>query len=145
MSIKSQRKRREIHSEALRVRVRPEERKALQEFAATLGQTPSRIIRRLIREAITGGPDYFKDELLDLRRVSRELAAIGRNLNQLAKAANRGERVDAAEVTRVTNATRVQAAAVQALFDHTLKSVRKRTVVALAAEDREDREEGQGK
>lgn len=138
MSIKSQRERRKIYSESLRVRVGAEERKALQEFAATLGERPSRILRRLIREAITGGPDYFKDELADVARLSRELAAIGRNLNQLAKAANRGEWVDAAEVTRVAFATRVVTAAVQARFDQAIKSVEQRTTTALAAEDREE-------
>lgn len=145
MSIKNQRKPRKIRSRVAGIRLREEEWAALQQFAATLGQTPSRILRRLIREAITGGPDYFKDELLGVARMSRELAAIGRNLNQLAKAANRGEWLEAAEVKRVTNATRVQTAAVQARFDQAIKSVVQRTTTALAAEDREDREEGQGK
>ena len=144
-AIKHQGKRRTIRSSSVRVRLREEERGAFQDFAAQLGQTPSRIIRRLIREALTGGPDYFKDELADVGRMSRELARIGRNLNQLAKAANRGEWVEAAEVKRVANATRVVVDAVQARFGQAIRSVEQRTTTALAAEDREGRGEGRGK
>ena len=70
MAMKHQWKRREIRSSSLRVRVRKEEREAFQEFAASLGQTPSRVLRRLVREAITGGGDYFDDGLLELRSLS---------------------------------------------------------------------------
>lgn len=110
VAIKNQRPPRKIRSRVAGIRLREAEWAALQQFAAPLGQPPSRIIRRLIREAITSGPDYFTDELLGVARLSRELAAIGRNLNQLA-----------------------------------IKSVVQRPTPALAAEDREAREEGQGK
>lgn len=131
MAMKHQWKRREIRSSSLNVRVRPEEREAFQEFAASLGQTPSRVLRRLVREAITGGGDYFKDEMVGLRAVSREVAAIGNNLNQLAKAANRGEWPIGEDVKRVVNAARVQTAALIARYNQSIKSVRRRTVEAL--------------
>lgn len=79
-----------VRSRVVFARLREAEEAGLKHLAARLGQTPSRIIRRLIREAITGGPDYFDDGLLELGRMHRELAAIGSNLNQLARAANRG-------------------------------------------------------
>ncbi len=139
MSMKSQRQRRKIRSRMVGVRLYLEEWDALVQFAELLGQTPSRILRRLLREALTGGPDYFKDELADVARMSRELARIGRNLNQLAKAANRGEWVEAAEVTRVTNATRVVVDGVQARFGQAIRSVEQRATAALAAEDRAGR------
>ena len=77
-------------SRSRNIRLHLAEDQGLKQLAATLGETPSRVIRRLIREALTGGPDYFDDGVLDLRRMHRELASIGRNLNQLSRAANRG-------------------------------------------------------
>ena len=115
-------------SGVVRVRLRPEEAAGLKQFAANLGQSPSRIIRRLIREAINGGPDYFKDELVDLRGATRELAAIGRNLNQLSHAANRGEAVSGPTVRRVVNAALVQTEAVKALYVQALETVAERAV-----------------
>jgi len=71
-----------IRSKTVCVRLRAEEEAGLKKLAADLGQAPSRIMRRLIREALTGGPDYFDDGVLDLRRMHRELAVIGRNLHR---------------------------------------------------------------
>lgn len=121
----------EVRSRMLHVRLRDAEYAGLQELAAALGQTPSRVLRRLIREALTGGPDYFTDELRGLRGLVRELTAHGRNLNQLARAANRGRVVEAAEVRRVVNAGLVQLAAVKALYDQVLETVVKRAVDPL--------------
>lgn len=39
-------------------------------------------------------PPLPREELLALKRTVAELGAIGRNLNQIARAANQGERVD---------------------------------------------------
>ena len=113
------------------VRLYVHEAAALKQLAAHLGQSPSRLIRRLIREAITGGPDYFKDELVDLRRVSRELAAIGRNLNQLSRAANQGATVSGDDVRRVINAGILQMEVVKGLYDQALETVVKRAVLPL--------------
>ena len=81
----------EVRSKMAFVRLREEELAGLKQLAEDLNETPSRVIRRLIREALTGGPDYFDDGVLDLRTMSRELNSIGRNLNQLSRAANKGE------------------------------------------------------
>ena len=140
MSIKNQRKAKPIRSRACAVRLYDEEWAALVQFADQLGQTPSRIVRRLLREALTGGPDYFTDELRDVDKMSWELNAIGRNLNQLVKAANRGEVVEAAEIKRVANATRVQVAAVGQRFDQAIKTVTKRRAAALSWKDDEGQE-----
>ena len=80
----------EVRSKMAFVRLRDEEWAGLKQLAENLGATPSRIIRRLIREALTGGPDYFDDGVLDLRMISRELNSIGSNLNQLSRAASLG-------------------------------------------------------
>ena len=135
MAIKHQRKRREIRSRSAAIRVREGEWAGLVQLADSLGQTPSRILRRLLREAITGGPDYFKDELRGLRFGVRQLAKIGNNLNQIARALNRGERVELGEFKRVMNATRLETAALRALYNQSLESVRQRTTVALSGDE----------
>ena len=82
------------------VRLWTEEKEGLAQLAETLGETPSRVLRRLIREAINGGPDYFEDGAGEIRRMRYELTRIGRNLNQFARAVNRGERVMSADLRR---------------------------------------------
>lgn len=133
-AIKHQGRRRKIRSRAASIRLHEEEWSALQQFAATLGEPPSRILRRLLREALTGGPDYFKDELADVARMSRELARIGRNLNQLAKAANQGGTGGGADVRRVINAGLVQMEAVKGLYLRAVTVAVKREVRPLYEE-----------
>ena len=131
----------EIHSKMAGVRLREEEWAGLAQLAENLGETPSRVIRRLIREALTGGPDYFDDGLIDLRRMHRELASIGRNLNQMTKAVNRGQVLNGEEMRAVINAAVVQMEAVKGLYSQAVKAAVKRLVwplyqgvrVALAA------------
>ena len=50
-----------VRSKMVGVRLREEEWAGLKQLAENLGETPSRILRRLVREAINGGPDYFED------------------------------------------------------------------------------------
>ena len=63
----------EVRSRVAFVRLREEEWGGLAQLAATLGETPSRIMRRLIREAINGGPDYFEDGEGEIRKMRYEL------------------------------------------------------------------------
>ena len=131
-----------IRSKTVCVRLRAEEEAGLKKLAADLGQPPSRIIRRLIREALTGGPDYFDDGVLDLRRMHRELAAIGRNLNQLSRVANQGGAVGGEDVRRVINAGIVQMEAVKELYRRAVRAAVKRAVLPLRQEAAQ--EEGSG-
>ena len=116
------------------VRLREEEDAALKKLAADLGQTPSRLLRRLIREALTGGPDYFDDGAIDLLRMHRELAAIGRNLNQLSRTANQGGAVGGDDVRRVINAGIVQMEAVKELYLRAVRATVTRAVLPLYEE-----------
>ncbi|MCY4560538.1 MAG: plasmid mobilization relaxosome protein MobC [Chloroflexi bacterium] len=120
-----------VRSKMAFVRLRADEEAGLKKLAADLGQPPSRIIRRLIREALTGGPDYFDDGVLDLRRLHRELAAIGRNLNQLSRVANQGGAVGGEDVRRVINAGIVQMEAVKELYRQAVRAAAKRAVFPL--------------
>lgn len=103
------------------VRLRVEEDTGLKALGKALGLPPSRIIRRLIREAITGGPDYFADGEKEMRMLHVHLAAVGRNLNQLVRAANRGEPLLNEDVQRVVDVLRLQVAGIE---DHYFKAVR---------------------
>ena len=122
---------REVRSRVAGVRFREEEWAGLVQLAENLGETPSRIIRRLIREALNGGPDYFDDEVLDLRRMYRELNSIGSNLNQLSRAANRGAVVGGDDVRRVINAGLVQMEAVKGLYVQAVRAAVNRAVLPL--------------
>ena len=121
----------EMHSKMAGVRLRDQEWAGLTQLAENLGETPSRILRRLVREAINGGPDYFDDGLLDLRRMYRALNSIGSNLNQLSRAANRGGVVSGDDVRRVINAGIVQMEAVKGLYERAVKAAIGRAVLPL--------------
>ena len=104
------------YSRAVHVRVSIEEHAGLKALGQALQLPPSRIHRRLIREAITGGPDYFDDGVQELRLLHVHLSAVGRNLNQLVRAANRGEPILNADVQRVVDVLRLQVAGVEAHY-----------------------------
>ena len=123
-----------VRSRVAFVRLRDQEWEGLKQLAENLGQTPSRLLRRLIREAINGGPDYFDDGVLDLRRMRIELAAIGRNLNQLSRTAHQGGAVGGDDLRRVINAGIVQMEAVKGLYLRAVRATVKRAVVPLYEE-----------
>lgn len=70
-------------TEALRFRVTPGELAGLKAVAAREGVTLSRLLRRAVREMVTGGPDFFDDGTERMSELARELAAIQRRLLQL--------------------------------------------------------------
>ena len=113
------------------VRLYPEELAALDQLAEILGESRNTVIRQLLCEAIKGGPDYFDDGVLDLRRMSRELNSIGSNLNQLSRAANRGQVVNGDDLRRVINAGIVQMEAVKGLYLRAVRATVKRAVLPL--------------
>ncbi len=76
--------------EAVRTRIRSDEKKAFTRLANELGVTPSRLQRRLIREAINAEADLFDPGLGALSEASNQLRSVGRNLNQIARAVNAG-------------------------------------------------------
>ena len=132
-----------IRSQMFWVRLREAEGAALKDLARALNQPASRVVRRLIREAITTGPDYFNDGLDAFRQVRRSLDRIGNNLNQLAAESNRGAPLEAAALKRVLNAVSVEVAAAAALYRGTMmdiesRAVRARETLEVLDQDRED-------
>ena len=81
-------------SETLSVRLTPPEKAGLVRLAARHGVAPSRLARRMIREAgLPGVIDPFPSEAAALWGATSQVTAAGRNLNQIAKAVNRGAAV----------------------------------------------------
>lgn len=76
------------------VRLRPEDERLLAARADARGMRPATYVSVLTRAHLRQLAPLPKDELLALRRSIGELAAIGRNLNQIARAANEAGRVN---------------------------------------------------
>ena len=79
------------------VRLRPDDMPILQHRAAARGLRPATYISVLARAHLHRLAPLPREELLAVKRAVSELASIGRNLNQIAHAANRGERAIGAE------------------------------------------------
>ena len=75
------------------VRLRNEDRLLLNARAEARGMRPATYASVLLRSHMRQLTPLPKDELLALKRSISLLAAIGRNINQIAKAANNGGRV----------------------------------------------------
>jgi len=76
----------------LTVRLHPADQSLLRERAAARGMPAATYVSVLTRAHLRALAPLPKEELLALKRTLAELGAIGRNLNQIAHAANRGER-----------------------------------------------------
>jgi hypothetical protein len=86
----TQRSHREIR---LSVRLDPNDRLLLKERAAARGVPAATYIALLVRSHLRGITPLLQQERHALDRVVAELTAIGRNLNQIARALNRGQSV----------------------------------------------------
>ena len=74
------------------VRLRKEDRLLLDARAEARGLRPATYVSVLLRSHMRKITPLPKDELLALKRSIALLASIGRNINQIAKAANQGGR-----------------------------------------------------
>jgi Bacterial mobilisation protein (MobC) len=75
------------------VRFRDEDRLLLDARAAARGLRPATYVSVLTRSHLRSLTPLPKEEYLALKRSIAELASIGRNINQIARAANGGGRV----------------------------------------------------
>jgi hypothetical protein len=78
----------------LTVRLRGDDQLLLRERAAARSMAPATYVSVLTRAHLRSLAPLPREELLALKRTVAELGAIGRNLNQIARAANQGDRVD---------------------------------------------------
>ncbi len=83
----------------LYVRLRPDDQLLLEERAAARRMAPATYVSALVRSHLRDLSPLPADELRSLNRVVAELGAIGRNLNQIARANHQG--VPAAELRDV--------------------------------------------
>jgi hypothetical protein len=74
------------------IRLRPDDQILLRERAAARGMPAATYVSVLTRAHLRSLSPLPKEELLALRRTVSELGSFGRNLNQIARAANQGER-----------------------------------------------------
>jgi hypothetical protein len=81
-----------IRASRFSIRLRPDDQTLLRERAAARGIPAATYVSVLTRAHLRSLSPLPKGELLALRRAVSELGSIGRNLNQIARAANQGER-----------------------------------------------------
>lgn len=67
------------------------ERMAINELAEAAKSSPQHYLVNLIRNHLTGQPSLLGVELEELRKANYQLAVIGTNLNQVARALNSGQ------------------------------------------------------
>lgn len=75
------------------IRLRPDDRLLLRERAHARGMPSATYVSVLLRAHLRTLAPLPREELVALKRSVAELGAIGRNLNQIARAANSGGRV----------------------------------------------------
>ncbi len=75
----------EKQSRMINVRMNEEETLGLSQLATQFKTSRSRLLRKIIRESIGEGPDLLPQEMKIVEEGIFQLAAVGRNLNQLLK------------------------------------------------------------
>lgn len=75
------------------IRLRADDQILLRERAAARGMAPATYVSVLTRAHLRSLAPLPREELLGLKRAVAELGIIGRNLNQIARAANQGQLV----------------------------------------------------
>jgi len=83
---------RRVPGSSLHVKLRADDRLLLHERAAARGMASATYVSVLVRSHLRALAPLPKDELVALKRTVSELGAVGRNLNQIARAANQGSR-----------------------------------------------------
>jgi hypothetical protein len=78
----------------LSIRLAPEDRVLLSDRATGRGMRSATYVSVLVRSHLRNLAPLPKEELLAVKRSVAELGAIGRNLNQIARAANQGVKPD---------------------------------------------------
>jgi len=82
-----------LRDSRLTVRIRPDDQLLLRERAAARGMAAATYVSVLTRSHLRSLAPLPKAEWLTLERIVTELSKLGRNINQIARAANRGVQV----------------------------------------------------
>ena len=86
----------DVRPDRVAIRLRPGDVKAIRGLAELRRMKPSTYIAALVRAHLIEDPPLPTAELAVLERAAAEVGAIGRNLNQIARAVNSGSTVPAA-------------------------------------------------
>lgn len=87
--------RRSTRETRITLRLRLDDQQLLKERASARGMPAATYVSVLVRSHLRSLAPLPKEELLTLRRTVSELGRIGRNLNQIARAANQLQKVTA--------------------------------------------------
>lgn len=125
---------------ALVFRVTDEEKAALKSLAEAAGVSVSDLLRRMARESISHGPDFFIEDRNLIIGMTRMLSSLGRNINQIARKVNSGQcKMDPlsekklGEISAAVQATRLT-------LKKTVENAKKRRVILRAAGRGKNRE-----
>ena len=80
----------EVRSKDIRVRVTPSTYQQLQYLGESRGWSRSTYIAKLLDVHLTGNPRFSDKEFRQLKMTTYQLSAVGRNINQIARALNSG-------------------------------------------------------
>lgn len=83
-----------IKDQVLHTRLSHEERALFRAFCAEHGLTSSEVLRRFVRQAAGFGPTYDGEMRDAIVEYTRQLRAIGVNINQIARILNSGRTPD---------------------------------------------------
>lgn len=78
----------DLKDQKMYIRLANAEKVAVANYAREKGFKPATWVRSLIRTTLAHTPHFNEDELHELREANRQLAALGRNINQIAKTLN---------------------------------------------------------
>lgn len=90
----------------LKVRLTAGEHEAFVKFCASAGLTPSEAMRRLVRGVAFFGPTFDGDARKEIVALTRQVRAVGVNLNQAVRHMNAGHVVTGEDVREWLAATR---------------------------------------
>ena len=123
-------------SKRLVVRLTEDELSRFAEICAGRGLARAEGVRRLMREAAAFGPTLDGGAREEVRAMTAELKAIGRNLNQLVKGMNTGLAPDVGSIRGQIEAIRNTLQVYDRMFGAICAPRRRRAIVALEAEVR---------
>lgn len=115
-------------SETTRLRLTEAEQKAFIKFADEAGESRARLLRKAVRDMVGLGPDMLRADLESFREAVYQVAAIGRNLNQVARVLNAeiasGEALDLKTLPSAIADSRIAVAALQAQLTRIIEQSR---------------------
>lgn len=116
----------------IHVRLTEEEHELFAGFCVVQGLTHSEAIRRLVRAATFLGPTFEGEARAEVVALTRQLRAVGVNLNQAVRHMNAGHMASSADVTEWLTAARGVIVEITSLYRSLCARAQQRAQRALA-------------